>query len=421
MVLIGIDDTDSATAGMCTTYVATALAERLTDAGAAVGMPYLIRLNPAAEHKTRGNAAVAFETDASVGSSCEHAKRVIEEHACIDAAGTDPGLVIADHPIAAMPRAVRRFSITCLHRIATMDTAGELAEAYGYVQHGWGTGRGIIGALAAIGAMATHQPWSYELIAYRFPARWGTSRGVAPESVAIASSMTYPAVWDSYDDTAEYPVCVPRTPCPVLYGIRGESPAAVQEAAAAIGSESVMNRQIFRTNQGTDAHIHAPEVPLRHRTAYRLPGSIVASPHTVEGGHVFVDVMTPAGKITAAAFEPTKGFRDVIRALVPGDRITMYGTHADGQVNLEKIRVRELRRHSWETPPCPRCDARMSSAGRDAGYRCGRCGTSAAGRVRTAMSRSIATGWYEVPPSARRHLARPLVRHPTRAPITPPV
>ena len=420
MVLIGIDDTDSTTAGMCTTYVAAAIADRLTGAGAAVGMPYLIRLNPAVEHKTRGNAAVAFETDAAVASARDHATRVIQEHACIDSPGTDPGLVIADHPIAAMPRAVRRFSTTCLHRIVSMDTAGELADDYGYARYGWGSGRGIIGALAAIGAMATHQPWSYELIAYRSPARWGSPRAVDPESVAAASSITYPAVWDSFDHAADYPVCVPRTPCPVLYGIRGESPAVVRQTAAAIGSESVSHRQIFRTNQGTDAHIHAPEVPLRQRTAYRLPGSVVAPPQTVEGGHVFVDVRTPAGQITAAAFEPTKEFRDVIRALVPRDRLTLYGTHVAGQVNLEKIHIRALRHHSWETPTCPRCDARMSSAGRDAGYRCGRCGTGAAGRVRMPMARSVTAGWHEVPPSARRHLARPLVRHPTSAPITPP-
>ena len=420
MVLVGIDDTDSATAGMCTTYVAAAIAERLIGAGATVGMPHLIRLNPAAEHKTRGNAAVAFETDAALAGARDHARGVIQEHACIDAAGTDPGLVIADHSIGAIPRAVRRFSTTCLHRIVSMDTARELADLYGYAHSGWGTGRGIIGALAAIGAMGTHQPWSYELIAYRSPAQWGTSRAVDPASVAAASAITYPAVWDSYDHTADYPVCVPRTPCPVLYGIRGESPAVVRQTAAEIRSESVSHRQIFRTNQGTDAHIHAPEVPLRQRTAYRLPGSVIAPPRTVEGGHVFVDVTTPAGQITAAAFEPTKGFRDVIRALVPRDRLTLYGTHVDAQLNLEKIRLRELRRHSWETPTCTRCDARMSSAGRDAGYRCRRCGTSAAGRVRTTMSRSVTTGWHEVPPSARRHLARPLVRHPTGAAVTPP-
>jgi len=419
MVLIGVDDTDSATAGMCTTYVATAIAGRLTGEGATVGLPSLIRLNPAVEHKTRGNAAVAFETDASAALALRCARSVIEEYAYVEAAGTDPGVVIADHPIAATPRAVRRFSATCLHRIVSLTAARNLVETQGYLQQRWGVGRGVIGALAAVGAMATHTSWTYELIAYRKPARWGTTRTVDPDSVAMAAAAAYPSAWDTFDHAAAYPVCVPRTPCPVLYGIRGETPAAVRSTAATIAAEPVSHRQLFRTNQGTDAHIRPPERPLRQRTAYRLPGTVDRSPRTLEGGHVFIDVDTVVGPITAAAFEPTKQFRDVVRALLPGDRLTLYGTHVDGQINLEKLHLRHLRRHSWETPPCSDCGARMSSAGRKAGYRCDRCGTTAAGKLRRPQSRSIAPGWYEVPPSARRHLARPLVRQPTRAPVSP--
>jgi tRNA(Ile2)-agmatinylcytidine synthase len=421
MVLIGVDDTDSATAGMCTTYVATAIADRLTDAGARVGLPSLIRLNPAVEHKTRGNAAVAFETDASATVVQHCARSAIEEYAHPDAVGTDPGVVIADHPIAAMPRSVRRFSTTCLHRIVRLDAASDLIESQGYLQQRWGHGRGVIGALAAVGAMAMHTSWTYELIAYREPARWGTPRTVDSDSVAAAAAAAYPSAWDTYDHAAAYPVCVPRTPCPVLYGIRGETPEVVRSTAATIAAEPVSHRQLFRTNQGTDAHIRAPEHPLRERTAYRLPGAVDRSPQTREGGHVFIDVETVVGPVTAAAFEPTKQFRDVIRALVPGDRLTLYGTHVDGRINLEKIHLRALRQHTWETPPCTDCGARMSSAGRTAGYRCDRCGTTAAGKVRRPHRRTIAPGWYEVPPSARRHLARPLVRQPTRMPISPRV
>jgi tRNA(Ile2)-agmatinylcytidine synthase len=420
MVLIGVDDTDSQTAGMCTTYVATAIAARLRDEGARVGRPYLIRLNPAVEHKTRGNAAVALETDAGVDQVRRSTSAVIEAHACTDSPGTDPGVVIADHPIAAIPRSVRRFSTTCLHRIVTPAAAAAIITDHGYIQQGWGSGRGLIGALAAVGAMATHHPWSYELIAYRHRARWGTAREVDHDTVAAAAEVAYPAVWDTYDHSASYPVCVPRTPCPVLYGIRGERPAVVRSTAAAIEAEPVTHRQLFRTNQGTDAHIHPPERPLQQQTAYRLGGTVADAPITVEGGHVFIDVATTVGPITAAAFEPTKQFREIIRALVPGDRLTVYGTHVDGQVNLEKVHLRELRRHRWETPTCPDCDARMSSAGREAGYRCDRCGTTAATRVRSPMRRGVTPGWYEVPPSARRHLARPLVRHPAGAPISPP-
>ncbi|MDD1734711.1 MAG: tRNA(Ile2) 2-agmatinylcytidine synthetase, partial [Methanothrix sp.] len=69
---------------------------------------------------------------------------------------------------------------------------------------------------------------------------------------------------------------------------------------------------------------------------------------------------------------------------------------------------------------CPDCGRRMESAGRGQGYRCRRCKTSAPERVRSAQPREIEAGYYEVPPCARRHLSKPLVRwkggnvHPSR-------
>ncbi|HPT37444.1 MAG TPA: tRNA(Ile2) 2-agmatinylcytidine synthetase, partial [Methanothrix sp.] len=59
-MFIGIDDTDSER-GLCTTYLAAVLMERLRPLGELNGLPKLIRLNPCARFKTRGNAALAFE------------------------------------------------------------------------------------------------------------------------------------------------------------------------------------------------------------------------------------------------------------------------------------------------------------------------------------------------------------------------
>jgi len=66
-----------------------------------------------------------------------------------------------------------------------------------------------------------------------------------------------------------------------------------------------------------------------------------------------------------------------------------------------------------DDPPvdtCPACGATMSSAGRDQGYRCRDCRTSADGKVERPIDRTLEPGWYEVPPVARRHIAKPLVR-----------
>jgi tRNA(Ile2)-agmatinylcytidine synthase len=61
----------------------------------------------------------------------------------------------------------------------------------------------------------------------------------------------------------------------------------------------------------------------------------------------------------------------------------------------------------------------MESAGADAGYRCRDCSTTAAGKVERPIERDIEEGWYEVPPVARRHIAKPLIRGGFDAPTHP--
>jgi tRNA(Ile2)-agmatinylcytidine synthase len=90
-----------------------------------------------------------------------------------------------------------------------------------------------------------------------------------------------------------------------------------------------------------------------------------------------------------------------------------------GTLKLEKFAVRSLVRTERVTPTCPDCERTMESAGRDQGYRCRDCGTSAPGKTRSPLERDLEPGWYEVPPLARRHIAKPLVRGGFDAPIHP--
>ena len=65
---VGLDDTDS-TEGLCTTYLTHIILEKLEQMGIkALDYPRLIRLNPFARYKTRGNGALSFvvEIDASM-------------------------------------------------------------------------------------------------------------------------------------------------------------------------------------------------------------------------------------------------------------------------------------------------------------------------------------------------------------------
>ena len=53
MTVIGLDDTDSREHGMCTTYLATRVAESVRDAGGSVSDLLLVRLNPAQDRNER--------------------------------------------------------------------------------------------------------------------------------------------------------------------------------------------------------------------------------------------------------------------------------------------------------------------------------------------------------------------------------
>jgi tRNA(Ile2)-agmatinylcytidine synthase len=52
----------------------------------------------------------------------------------------------------------------------------------------------------------------------------------------------------------------------------------------------------------------------------------------------------------------------------------------------------------------------MTSDGTGKGYKCKKCGIHAKEPEIQKISRTLKTGWYEVPPTARRHLAKPLCR-----------
>ena len=423
MTIIGVDDTDSRTRGMCTTYLATRVAAALRADGARVARLLLIRLNPAVEHKTRGNAALALHTDADPDRALAAVTAELEPLAETDDPRTSPGVVVAPGAPDAVPSAVRSFSRRAVRDLLDRETAVDLADRSGYRHRGWSGGRGRVGALAAVGAWAASEEWTYERIAYRTFDRCGTPREVDEESVFAAAEAGYPTVWDTVDRTAGEAVCVPNAPGPILYGIRGDDPDAVEAVADRLRGEAVERAATFLTNQGTDAHLRAGTVgDLRDGRAYRADGTVASEPETRQGGHVFVDLRHPSdpdARVDCVAFEPTKRFRKRVRALRPGDDRTVCGEVGDGTLKLEKFAVRSLRRTERTTPTCPDCGRSMDSAGRDQGYRCRDCGTAAAARTTVSLDRDLEVGWYEVPPRARRHIAKPLVRGGFDAPTHP--
>jgi tRNA(Ile2)-agmatinylcytidine synthase len=403
---IGIDDTDSP-AGMCTTYLGAVLADRLSDSGMMVRDAILVRLNPNVIHKTRGNAAICLDVlgdpETAFGMACE----IIEEMADFSCEDTNPGVVVAEEvlPEEFYKKAVRDF--------CEIDEAIALLTKTGALFRGYKNGRGLIGAAAAVAS--SFEDKTSEILVYRKPDTWGTPRYVDRESLFLAERETYPHTWDTVDTENDVVVCVPHTPDPVLFGIRGESGEWVLRARSMVVAEEPDRERIFTTNQGTDAHLVRGSLDvLQPGRSYLVQGTVSTIPVTGIGGHVSFMLSEGTSSVRCMAYEPTKGFRDMIRMLRPGDEIVVAGSYKEGSINLEKTGVISVISLTERRAPfCVSCGKRMTSAGKDKGYKCRSCGIRQQEPDLIPVARELKPAWYEVPPSARRHLARPLCRgHP---------
>ena len=416
-MIIGIDDTDSRS-GMCTTYLCTVLVDELKRYGE-ISTPILVRLNPCIPFKTRGNGAVAFEILINNFRELERevkeiVKARVSELSELRAEDTNPGVVfIDDNTLKTSIEKLKRFYETAVREILGIDDAYAIISELQLDYFGLKNKRGLIGALAAASFLLLQAEksydYTYELMVYRRKERWGTLRSIEEASVWAADEATYPLVWDTVDVANKKLVLVPHSPCPVLFGIRGDSVDAIYKAYGLIQAEQEERKMLFITNQGTDCHLMQSEKLLDYHS-YILDGVVGSNPRTIEGGHVLFSLYLTDGEVDCIAYEPTKSFRAIIRELRVGDEVTVYGSLTKGTLNLEKIELRKLNLLAERNPRCNMCGRKMKSAGRSQGYRCKRCGTFSAVKDKVIVERAIEPGLYEVPPVARRHISKPLVR-----------
>jgi tRNA(Ile2)-agmatinylcytidine synthase len=286
-------------------------------------------------------------------------------------------------------------------------SSGQLSQASG-------TGRGLIGATSAVAWPG--DPHTWELLAYRSRERWGTPREVEVASVR-AMEDEVPTTFDSFDEKSRTVTMVPSSPCPVLLGIRGTEPGDLPGALDMIEGERPEGWMVFRTNQGTDDHLVVRE--LAEALPYEnvvVRGTVQQGLATISGGHVIFPLEEDGVRLDVAAYEPTKGFRTVVRQLRDGDRVVACGSVREEPrtLNLEKLKVlsfgEPVEHIKVANPKCPECGKGMKSVGTEAGYRCPKCGARAGENEATyeERRRTLDLGWHEVPTSARRHLARPL-------------
>lgn len=409
---VGIDDTDSPD-GMCTTFLVSRILCKLRDCGVGiVGFPRLVRLNPFVRHKTRGNGAVSFKVslDEDLDLVREVVLREVGLWSRFDCVDTNPGVVFYGGVVSDE---MVEYSFRALYEFISIGEAEEFAERVGAEFYKFKKGRGIIGSLAAIGLPL--EDFTYELLVYRDSENYGSLRRIDVGSVFEMDEVTFPGTFENVDYEEGYVAIAPRTPCPVLYGVRGEDVGSLSVALGMVRvDEPIFDFCVFKTNQHTDMHIRDVGCigDMERFGCYRFVGCVGVESWVVEGGHMFVELFDFSGSVVCAAYEPTKGFRRFVSLLRVGDVLEVYGGIGEsGAFNIEKFRVVKLNRFEFRNPVCV-CGKRMSSAGKGKGFKCKRCGRRSVGsKERVVVSRGLVEGsFYEVPVSARRHLSKPVCR-----------
>jgi tRNA(Ile2)-agmatinylcytidine synthase len=420
---IGLDDTDSTSKG-CTTYVAALLVEKLQKLGASfIDYPNLIRLNPNVPWKTRGNGALCLRIRYSEDAE-ERIKETVactvEENSDLEFRGTDPGVVFLAS--SRIPSEVRIFARKTITGVVNLKDALKLLTKFKGEAVGFKNGRGIIGGLAAIGE-TLQSDHTYEILAYRVPENCGLKRKVEEASIFEMDKATTPYTFNNVDLERDRVIITPRGPDPILFGIRGESPEILKKAFRIVRPlEPIERWVIFRTNQGTDAHLRrvARLSQIKPYSSIIVRGTVSADPRIIPTRHVIFSIKDESAPVDCAAYEPTGILQRVARKLIVGDCVEVYGAvRAPSKdkpltVNLEKIRVLRLApKIAYHNPVCPKCGKRLKSMGKGQGFRCEKCGFRAAGlkKVEARVKREIRRGLYITSTRSQRHLTKPSIRY----------
>ncbi len=410
---IGIDDTDSPD-GMCTTYLASQIINKFNDNGIElVDYPRLIRLNPFARFKTRGNGGVSLKilNNDKAGLARQIVLEEVEKLSMFDCDNTNPGVIFYDGEITEK---MANYAFRAIYEFITIDEAEEFGKSVGCEIHKFKKGRGIIGSIAAISLPLSD--YTYELLTYRSAENYGTKRRIDYESVYLMDKKTFPDTFENIDYSENYIAIEPKTPCPVLYGIRSNNVESLEEAKEIVEvGEPIVDWCIFKTNQHTDMHIQKVESisDMEQFGCYEVVGEVKNKPRIIDGGHMFFFISDKSGEIECGAYEPTKNFRKTVSHLRPGDIIRVFGGIGEQNTfNIEKFQVIKLNDVEYKNPICE-CGKSMTSAGKNKGFKCRRCGNRVKSdkKVPIKITRSLKNSeFYETPVSARRHLSKPLCR-----------
>ncbi len=395
----------------------------------------MVRLNPNIPWKTRGNGAISFQIGKgnkdkikignidkkdifSSKKLLEDVKendidkikklsiKVVEANSKISDEKTNPGIVFFKNK---PDYDVYKNAVTKVIKIKEIK---EILNKCNADYQGYKNSRGLIGATSSIAWIPKDR--TFEIIVYRKKDKWGLKRYVDDQSVKNIDKK-FKSTFDNYDYTNKHNRITPSSPCPILFGVRGNNTDDLIKSLKLIKSEQIDSWIIFETNQGTDEHIQKRKInQINTYESVKVIGEIIENPKTLKGGHVFFTIQDSTGKIDCAAYEPTKEFRNIIRELKIVDKVEVYGgvRKKPLTINLEKIKILKLVKieEKIENPFCMDCNKHMKSKGKNQGFKCPICGKKSNKSKTEEIKRNVKIGLYEVPICARRHLSKPLKR-----------
>ncbi len=405
MLRIGLDDTDHVEVGCTTKTMDDFLRYMSENLEFSIVERRLVRLWPFATRRTRGNGAlgaiVEIEStafDEFVSASKEWFDKLTEMISTYPSAGVQPSpvLVISTDivPEDWYWDAVRNE----VDYELMMNNALEYNCEVLYSQ----TFFGIVGACAAISwNPGDHSSW--ELISWRKEEAIGSPRNVSNEAV-LELETNHVDTFLNRDPTKGKGMIAPRTPCPVLYGIRGSSEISVSNAHHWLQErddvEESINYAAHRTNQLSDDHIVSIE-----------SGTVTGMAKETRGGHAHITVFSSCKSLNLVAFHEGGPVNTLLRKLEPGDLVSWAGLQApDGSVHLERLRLDNASPRISNRPIC--CSKTMRSLGKGQKLRCDNCGRKErkiwlCSNVLSHFGHKEGI-WVEPSASNRRHLSKPL-------------
>ena len=398
---IGLDDTDSLEGG-CTTWDFHKLLTLIEGLDyVQVKIPRLVRLWPFAPHRTRGNAALSCEIKLPEENIFEFIKFL--DNWFSKTYSKDGDSLSESHPslIWSNDQPPESWYWDSVRGYVNPDLRLQDIESLSHMKCWYrNSNRGIVGASSSI-AWRGNNDWTWEATAWRERCKIGTKRMVSNSRVLGMSELFVDTILNR-NPNMHKSLIAPRTPCPVLYGIRSETADSAKNAHNWLQEhddvERAFSMRVHRSNQATDDHILGI-----------AKGVVISKTTEVKGGHASISVFSNGRRETLVAFKQGGLVNTLLRESTAGDVVEWRGIKSiDGCVHLESLVVIDSVPRNLNRPKCI-CGNRLHRQGKGQPLLCSACGN-------TSFSYWLSDKfsgegkWVQPPPEHRRHLTKPLNR-----------